>query len=487
MTLTNAAARETGERLAAARVEGLSKVYGSGDTEVVALDDVTLDLYAGEFTAIMGKSGSGKSTLMHCAAGLDDATSGRVFLGDVELTALKEKHLTELRRDRIGFVFQAFNLVPTLTAQENIVLPSAIAGRRPDPAWFDEVIDTVGLRDRLGHRPSELSGGQQQRVACARALVGRPDIVFADEPTGNLDSTSGAEVLGFLRRVVDTHGQTVVMVTHDPGAASWTDRVVFLADGRVVEELRDAHPRAGARGDGPARPARRSLTRAARHLAEPLRAASCGCSSAPSRSSSAWRSCPARYVFTDTLGQAFTGLTSGAVGDVIVRPGTSADSGGGFGGGTSGSRTVPASLVDELAAVPGAARADGRITSFGTFVVGKDGKLIGGSGPPGHRRQLHRPAPPPTGFPWRPSRAVGGRGAVGEIVLDDTTAGRPAMSWATRCRSSPPPSSLVSRRRWSARPRSAGRPWSVRASSCSTPRRPRTCSSRATMPSRRCG
>ena len=200
MTLTNAPASETGERLAAARVEGLSKVYGSGETEVVALDDVTLDLYAGEFTAIMGKSGSGKSTLMHCAAGLDDATAGRVFLGDVDLTALKEKHLTELRRDRIGFVFQAFNLVPTLTAQENIVLPSAIAGRRPDPAWFDEVIDTVGLRDRLGHRPSELSGGQQQRVACARALVGRPDVVFADEPTGNLDSTSGAEVLGFLRR-----------------------------------------------------------------------------------------------------------------------------------------------------------------------------------------------------------------------------------------------------------------------------------------------
>jgi putative ABC transport system ATP-binding protein len=256
MTLTNAPASETSERLAAARVEGLSKVYGSGETRVVALDDVTLDLYAGEFTAIMGKSGSGKSTLMHCAAGLDDATAGHVFLGDVDLTMLKERHLTELRRDRIGFVFQAFNLVPTLTARENIELPSAIAGRRPDPAWFDEVIDTVGLRDRLGHRPSELSGGQQQRVACARALVGRPDVVFADEPTGNLDSTSGAEVLGFLRRVVDTHGQTVVMVTHDPGAASWTDRVVFLADGRVVEELRSPTPErvlaAMARLDQPA-------------------------------------------------------------------------------------------------------------------------------------------------------------------------------------------------------------------------------------------
>ncbi len=242
MTLANAPASQLGERLAAARVEGLTKVYGSGDTRVVALDDVTLELYAGEFTAIMGKSGSGKSTLMHCAAGLDDATTGHVWVGGIDLTTLKEKHLTELRRDRIGFVFQAFNLVPTLTAQENILLPSAIAGRRPDPAWFDEVVDTVGLRDRLGHRPSELSGGQQQRVACARALVGRPDIVFADEPTGNLDSTSGAEVLGFLRRVVDTHGQTVVMVSHDPGAASWTDRVVFLADGQVVDELRAPTP-----------------------------------------------------------------------------------------------------------------------------------------------------------------------------------------------------------------------------------------------------
>jgi putative ABC transport system ATP-binding protein len=242
MTLANPTALETGEQLAAARVEGLTKVYGSGETRVVALDDVTVNLYAGEFTAIMGKSGSGKSTLMHCAAGLDTATSGHVFLRDVDLTTLDERHLTELRRDRIGFVFQAFNLIPTLTAEENIVLPAAIAGRRPDPAWFDEVVDTVGLRDRLGHRPSELSGGQQQRVACARALVGRPEVVFADEPTGNLDSTSGAEVLGFLRRVVDTHGQTVVMVTHDPGAASYTDRVIFLADGRVVDELREPTP-----------------------------------------------------------------------------------------------------------------------------------------------------------------------------------------------------------------------------------------------------
>ncbi len=226
----------------AARVEDLTKVYGKGDTGVTALAGVTVDIARGEFTAIMGPSGSGKSTLMHCAAGLDSVTSGRVYIGTTDITSLKEKALTELRRDRIGFVFQAFNLVPTLTAEENILLPLAIAGRRPDPAWFDEVIDTVGLRDRLDHRPGELSGGQQQRVACARALMSQPDIVFADEPTGNLDSTSGAEVLGFLRKAVDEHGQTVVMVTHDPGAAGWTDRVVFLADGRVVDELRSPTP-----------------------------------------------------------------------------------------------------------------------------------------------------------------------------------------------------------------------------------------------------
>ncbi len=226
----------------AARVEDLTKVYGKGDTGVTALAGVTVDIARGEFTAIMGPSGSGKSTLMHCAAGLDSVTSGRVYIGTTDITSLKEKALTELRRDRIGFVFQAFNLVPTLTAEENILLPLAIAGRRPDAAWFDEVIDTVGLRDRLDHRPGELSGGQQQRVACARALMSQPDIVFADEPTGNLDSTSGAEVLGFLRKAVDEHGQTVVMVTHDPGAAGWTDRVVFLADGRVVDELRSPTP-----------------------------------------------------------------------------------------------------------------------------------------------------------------------------------------------------------------------------------------------------
>jgi putative ABC transport system ATP-binding protein len=223
----------------AARVVDLRKVYGKGEAEVRALDGVSIDIARGEFTAIMGPSGSGKSTMMHCAAGLDAVTSGEVYIGDVDITRLKDKALTTLRRDRIGFVFQSFNLIPTLNAQENILLPLAIAGRKPDPGWFDTVIDTIGLRDRLRHRPSELSGGQQQRVACARALVSRPEIVFADEPTGNLDSTSGAEVLGFLRRSVDEFDQTVVMVTHDPVAAAHTDRVVFLADGHVVDEMRE--------------------------------------------------------------------------------------------------------------------------------------------------------------------------------------------------------------------------------------------------------
>ena len=242
MTSTTAAAPSDIRTRAAARTIGLTKHYGRGDTAVTALDDVSVELAAGEFTAIMGPSGSGKSTLMHCAAGLDSVTSGTVLIGDTDITELSDKALTVLRRDRVGFVFQAFNLVPTLTAEENIVLPLAIAGRKPDPEWFDTVIDTVGLRDRLSHRPSELSGGQQQRVACARALVSRPEIVFADEPTGNLDSVSGAEVLDFLRRSVAEFGQTVVMVTHDPGAASHTDRVLFLADGRIVDELRAPTP-----------------------------------------------------------------------------------------------------------------------------------------------------------------------------------------------------------------------------------------------------
>jgi len=222
----------------AARVVDLTKVYGTGVAEVRALDGVSLDIAAGEFTAVMGPSGSGKSTLMHCCAALDVPTTGQVFIGDTEIGSLSDKLLTQLRRERIGFVFQSFNLVPTLTAEENITLPLSIAGRRPDPQWYDTVIDTVGLRDRLGHRPNQLSGGQQQRVAVARALAARPSIVFADEPTGNLDSRSGAEVLTLLRRSVDEFGQTVVMVTHDPIAAAYTDRVVFLADGALVDELR---------------------------------------------------------------------------------------------------------------------------------------------------------------------------------------------------------------------------------------------------------
>jgi putative ABC transport system ATP-binding protein len=224
--------------LVAARAVDVVKSYGTGPTAVRALEHVSVELRRGEFTAIMGPSGSGKSTLMHCLAGLDTVTSGSVAIGDVELRGLSDKKMTALRRDRIGFVFQSFNLVPTLNALENITLPMAIAGRRPDPQWLATVIDTLGLRDRLDHRPSELSGGQQQRVAVGRALAARPEIVFGDEPTGNLDSRSSSEVLRILRGSVDQLGQTVVIVTHDPHAASYADRVLFLADGRIVNELR---------------------------------------------------------------------------------------------------------------------------------------------------------------------------------------------------------------------------------------------------------
>ncbi len=213
------------------------KVYGAGDNEVRALDGVTVGFPKGCWTAIMGPSGSGKSTLMHCVAGLDELTSGSVFIGDVELGTLTEKERTKVRRDRIGFVFQAFNLIPTLTALENITLPAGLAGRGTDADLLDSVVDAVGLRSRLTHRPSELSGGQQQRVAVARALVGRPDIVFADEPTGNLDSRAGAEILSFMRAAVRDFGQTIVMVTHDPVAACAADAVVFLADGRIVDRM----------------------------------------------------------------------------------------------------------------------------------------------------------------------------------------------------------------------------------------------------------
>jgi putative ABC transport system ATP-binding protein len=221
----------------AARANEIWKVYGSGEARVAALRGVSAEFGRGRFTAIMGPSGSGKSTLMHCLAGLDTVDEGTVHIGGTEISKLGDKALTRLRRDRIGFIFQQFNLLPTLSAAENIRLPLDIAGRKPDQAWWDTVIDTVGLRDRLSHRPSQLSGGQQQRVACARALVGRPDVIFADEPTGNLDSRSGAGVLAFLRDSVREHGQTIVMVTHDPVAASYADRVVFLADGAIVDEL----------------------------------------------------------------------------------------------------------------------------------------------------------------------------------------------------------------------------------------------------------
>ncbi|MFC4467005.1 ABC transporter ATP-binding protein [Streptomyces xiangluensis] len=221
----------------AARASDLSKVYGQGETQVVALDRVSIDFRQAELTAIMGPSGSGKSTLMHCVAGLDTFSSGSVRIGDTELGSLKDKQLTKLRRDKIGFIFQAFNLLPTLTALENITLPMDIAGRKADKQWLNSVIGMVGLGDRLSHRPAQLSGGQQQRVAVARALASRPEIIFGDEPTGNLDSRSGAEVLGFLRNSVRELGQTVVMVTHDPVAAAYADRVVFLADGRIVDEV----------------------------------------------------------------------------------------------------------------------------------------------------------------------------------------------------------------------------------------------------------
>ena len=225
--------------LPAARAVDATKVYGSGDTAVRALDDVTVELPESRYTAIMGPSGSGKSTLMHCLAGLDTLTSGKVYIGDVDLTTLNDKELTRLRRDSVGFVFQTFNLVPTLTAIENITLPSSLAGTKPDGDWLDQVIKTTGLGDRLTHRPSELSGGQQQRVAVARALASQPKIIFADEPTGNLDSRSGAEILDFMRRAVSEMAQTIVMVTHDPNAASYADAVLFLNDGRIVDRMED--------------------------------------------------------------------------------------------------------------------------------------------------------------------------------------------------------------------------------------------------------
>ncbi len=223
----------------AARTQNASKIYGMGDTEVRALDDVTVGFARGAFTAIMGPSGSGKSTLMHTMAGLDPLTLGQSYIGDVELSSLNEKELTLLRREQVGFIFQAFNLIPTLSAMENITLPMDLAKTKPDQAWVENVISTVGLADRTSHRPDELSGGQQQRVAVARALASRPEIIFADEPTGNLDSRTGGEILDFMRSAVRELGQTIVMVTHDAVAASYSDRVVFLADGKIVDEMHE--------------------------------------------------------------------------------------------------------------------------------------------------------------------------------------------------------------------------------------------------------
>ena len=239
---TTSTAGTTGPPLgpgAAASAVGVTKEYGVGDARVLALDDVTVDIGAGRFTAIMGPSGSGKSTLLHVLAGLDRPSAGEIRIGDVDITTLNDKQLTLLRRDRIGFIFQAFNLLPTLTAAENIALPARIAGRKPDAAWVQQIVDTVGLVERLSHRPSELSGGQQQRVAAARALATRPDIVFADEPTGALDRRSGEELLAFLQHAVRELSQTVVMVTHDPVAAAHADRVLFLSDGDLVDEMAD--------------------------------------------------------------------------------------------------------------------------------------------------------------------------------------------------------------------------------------------------------
>ncbi len=229
----------TSQRVAAARAVGAQKVYGAGDTQVHALRDVSVEFAEGQFSSIMGPSGSGKSTLMQCMAGLDRLSAGEAFVGEVPLSGLGDNALTQLRRDKIGFIFQAFNLIPTLSAEENIVLPMSLAGRKPDSDWLTEVISATGLGDRMGHRPGELSGGQQQRVAVARALASRPDIIFGDEPTGNLDSKTGSEILEFMRKAVDQLGQTIVMVTHDPISASYSDRVLFLADGSIVDEMAD--------------------------------------------------------------------------------------------------------------------------------------------------------------------------------------------------------------------------------------------------------
>ena len=292
---------------AAVRAIDVRKSYGSGETAVTALAGVSLDVAQGQMTAVMGPSGSGKSTLMHCLAGLDTVDGGSILIGDTEVVGLGDKQLTALRRDRVGFVFQQFNLLPTLTAEENITLPLDIAGKKPDAAWLAQVVQAVGLADRLHHRPAELSGGQQQRVACARALVSRPDVVFADEPTGNLDSKSGAEVLAFLQRSAREFGQTVVMVTHDPVAAGYADRVVFLADGLLVDSMERADRQEGPRPDEALRRGRLMLRATLRSLlARKLRLALSGLAIVLSVSFIS-----GTYVLTDTMGRVFDDLFAG--------------------------------------------------------------------------------------------------------------------------------------------------------------------------------
>ena len=372
----------------AARAAALTKVYGAGQTAVTALRGIDADFPRGYYTAIMGPSGSGKSTLMHCLAGLDTITSGQVFIGDVDLSTLKDKELTQMRRDRVGFVFQQFNLLPTLTAQENITLPLDIAGRKPDKQWYDTVIEAVGLRDRLTHRPTELSGGQQQRVACARALIGKPEIVFADEPTGNLDSRSSAEVLGFLRRTVREFGQTVVMVTHDPNAASYADRVIFLADGRIVDELKSPTAEqvldrmksldtvAGDVSVGAAdargrclmlRASLRSLLSRKLRLFLSVLAVVLGVAFVSGT-----------FVLTDTLKSTFTSLFSNAYShvDAAVQSKAAFNQ-----NGQADREPLAESVLPTVRSVPGVAEATGTASGYAQL-VGKDGKPIHNGGAP---------------------------------------------------------------------------------------------------------
>ncbi len=418
--------REGAAAEVAASAKDLTKTYGKGEAEVRALDGVTVDLMKGEFTAVMGPSGSGKSTLMHCLAALDTPTSGEAIVDGTSLGRLKDKDLTTLRRERVGFVFQSFNLVPTLSAEENILLPLSLAGRKPDREWFDQVVDSVGLRPRLGHRPSEMSGGQQQRVACARALVSKPSIVFADEPTGNLDSTSSGEVLGFLRRSVDEFGQTVVMVTHDPVAASYTDRIVFLADGKIVDELRKPDRDADPREDGS--PAGRRGAEGGRLM---LRLT--------------WRNLLARKVrllmstlaivlgigflagvmtFSTGLNSTFDNIVEGSTPDAQVRPAGDVQ-GANSGVGTT-SLITPAD-VEKLAALPEVADAAGSVDGLGSFLLGKDDKLVGGQGAP------------TLAFNYAPSENIQGEQVLqlvqggwpekpGEVTLDASSAERGGYS-----------------------------------------------------------